>query len=510
MSESQSQPALSPTEALWAHVLRKDKLSLQFKSTDIPQVPTAPADRNATSTRILLYDTQARLEQFSSRADAMLKGMQDANHQLKSVGMLFEKDRDTLANDMIDLVNRSQREIQKAVGQPAQEPQSSAFQQKMELCVEGLNQRLDALQMFNQTHVQALETHSQILKSIQDQQNALLSAVLSLLPLAQALPHQLDQTKATIQDANATLTSAVTELKQDFTRSLSQLRAPSNSRKRRFSGASNSPNVVSKKPRIDSSTSPSSTSTKSAGKAIPTRAALLNLVPVPVKSPVFVRTTPAISSPAKILRQRSVFATPQPKPTPPNIPAISTWLSRETPTRQTSLLQRLTSPSQRHLPSALPQQTSVIESKSTEPASAGSPSRSRPPKFGQLKAQLSTSKALRARSARESIIGSVNATDTKSTPRPTVVPSPLSSTRTMFNRPLHPLPARPSGDATLPPPRQPGHTGLNLPAGLMLYSTPSSSFGLRNVDGGERRLPPRDGRRFIPLDDDDDDDDEDM
>ncbi|KAL9713788.1 hypothetical protein Ac2012v2_003399 [Leucoagaricus gongylophorus] len=145
---------LSPTEALWAHVLRKDKT--QSRDLDTPQVPVAPVDRNATSTRILLYDTQARLEQFSSRADAMLKGMQDANHQLKTVGMLFEKDRDTLINDIIDLVNRSQREVQNAVGQPAQEPQFLAFQEKLELRMEGLNQRLDALQM---VHFGTVDTH---------------------------------------------------------------------------------------------------------------------------------------------------------------------------------------------------------------------------------------------------------------------------------------------------------------------------------------------------------------
>lgn len=129
----------------------------------MPHVPVAPVDRNATSARILLYDTQARLEQFSSRADTMLKAMQDANYQLKTIGMLFEKDRDTLTNDMIDLgmvsqgymrpmlnlfpVNRSQTQIQKAVGQPAQESRLTAFQEKIELRVEGLNQRLDALQM---------------------------------------------------------------------------------------------------------------------------------------------------------------------------------------------------------------------------------------------------------------------------------------------------------------------------------------------------------------------------
>lgn len=103
MDSSQTQRTSSPTEALWALLLQKDKAALPPKNQGLPQVPTGPVDRNATSTRILLYDTQARLEQFSSRADSVLKGIQDANHQLKQVGTLFEKDRDTLTNDMIDL-----------------------------------------------------------------------------------------------------------------------------------------------------------------------------------------------------------------------------------------------------------------------------------------------------------------------------------------------------------------------------------------------------------------------
>ena len=104
MDSSETQHSSSPTEALWALVLQKDKAAAPPpKQRGLPQVPTGPVDRNATSTRILLYDTQARLEQFSSRADSMLKGIQDANHQLKQVGSLFEKDRDTLTNDMIDL-----------------------------------------------------------------------------------------------------------------------------------------------------------------------------------------------------------------------------------------------------------------------------------------------------------------------------------------------------------------------------------------------------------------------
>lgn len=89
-------------EALWAHVLRKD-------SVELPAVPSGPVDRNATSARILLYDTQARLEQFSSRADAMLKEMHGASHHMKTVGMLFEKDRENQTGDMIDLGLASDR-----------------------------------------------------------------------------------------------------------------------------------------------------------------------------------------------------------------------------------------------------------------------------------------------------------------------------------------------------------------------------------------------------------------
>lgn len=51
---------------------------------------------------------------------------------------------------VLDIVNRSQTEIQKALGQPAQEPLLLAFQEKVELRIEGLNQRLDALHMVYQ------------------------------------------------------------------------------------------------------------------------------------------------------------------------------------------------------------------------------------------------------------------------------------------------------------------------------------------------------------------------
>lgn len=45
------------------------------------------------------------------------------------------------------VVNRCQTGILKTIGKPAQQPEFLAFQEKLELRVEGLNQRLDALQM---------------------------------------------------------------------------------------------------------------------------------------------------------------------------------------------------------------------------------------------------------------------------------------------------------------------------------------------------------------------------
>ncbi|EKM81928.1 hypothetical protein AGABI1DRAFT_126286 [Agaricus bisporus var. burnettii JB137-S8] len=267
-------------EALWAQLLRKD-------TVNVPNAPPGPVDRNATSARILLYDTQARLEQFSSRADTMLKEMSDANHQLKTVGMLFEKDRESQTSDMIDLglafEGLCQTEILKTIGKPAQQPEFLAFQEKLELRVEGLNQRLDALQMFNQTHSQALETHSQTLKSIQDQQNALLTAILPLLTLVQSIFPQIEKMKEQIQEVKTESTSAWAAFRQDFAKFLAIQQQQSHTQathKRQLSiqSAASSP-IVRKKIRTESLVSRSSTTHESKG----TPAVLTHLV-IPGKS----------------------------------------------------------------------------------------------------------------------------------------------------------------------------------------------------------------------------------
>ena len=89
-----------------------------------------------------------------------------------------------------------------------------------------LDQRLDAIQavitfyshsnvtvfpkvfsQFNQTHSQALQTQIQAIQILLDKQGSIVSAVLPLLPLLQAVPLHIESTKNTLNDAISKLTS---------------------------------------------------------------------------------------------------------------------------------------------------------------------------------------------------------------------------------------------------------------------------------------------------------------
>lgn len=83
---------------LWAHVFGK---ASDTPSSTLP--PLGPLDKTATSTRVLLYDTQANLEKFSARVDTLLKGFSEAKSEVKFVKSLFERDREALTNDITDL-----------------------------------------------------------------------------------------------------------------------------------------------------------------------------------------------------------------------------------------------------------------------------------------------------------------------------------------------------------------------------------------------------------------------
>ncbi|KAF4569865.1 hypothetical protein EYR40_008846 [Pleurotus pulmonarius] len=182
----------STSTALWAHLLRKDTpSSTPGTSSDALNPPIVPLDRTGTSMRMLLHDTQANFEKFSGRIDLMTNCIESTKQEIVTVKSLFEEQNEKLSMEIIDLVNRSQREVQKTVASPAQASELETLRKELsstDLRIQGLDNRLDAIHLLYQSHNQGLQ-------AIQNQQNALLSALLPLLPLLQTLPIHIDAAK---------------------------------------------------------------------------------------------------------------------------------------------------------------------------------------------------------------------------------------------------------------------------------------------------------------------------
>jgi hypothetical protein len=95
-------PPRQPSMALWAHLLGKDKQPAPPNSEIIPP-PIAPVDKNGTSMRILLHDTQAHLERFSVRTDKLCSSVEETKREITTVHTLFQREHETLRNDIVDL-----------------------------------------------------------------------------------------------------------------------------------------------------------------------------------------------------------------------------------------------------------------------------------------------------------------------------------------------------------------------------------------------------------------------
>ncbi|KAK2465682.1 hypothetical protein APHAL10511_002226 [Amanita phalloides] len=189
-------PPPQPSPAFWAHVLGKEKNT----PSQQPLPPLTPLDRNATSTRVLLHDTQANLEKFSAKIDKLLTEFSEAKSEVNLVKTLFERDRESLTNDIIDLVNRCQTQIQKTLGSPAQSFVLDQFSKEVSQRLENLDKRLDAIQTLSQTHAQSLQTQIRAIQAIQEQQCTMLSNLTPLMPLLQAIPLNIDSAKNSILD----------------------------------------------------------------------------------------------------------------------------------------------------------------------------------------------------------------------------------------------------------------------------------------------------------------------
>ncbi|KAL0955125.1 hypothetical protein HGRIS_004038 [Hohenbuehelia grisea] len=168
---------------LWAHLLRNNAPAPTRESSTDHLVglnpPLAPFDKTGTSVRMLLHDTQANFEKFSARVDALAAGFHSAKDDVVLVKTLFEEQNDKLSVEIVDLVNRSQREIQKSLGAPAQTHALELVHKDIQTTVcrlEALDKRMDVMH--------ALHTsQNQTLQALQTQQGAILAALLQLMPL---------------------------------------------------------------------------------------------------------------------------------------------------------------------------------------------------------------------------------------------------------------------------------------------------------------------------------------
>ncbi|KAJ6515619.1 hypothetical protein C8R45DRAFT_1086802 [Mycena sanguinolenta] len=238
---------LSTTNALWGQLLRKNTLAAP---PTVPLPPTAPLDKTGTSMRILLHDTQANFEKFATRVDTLTSEIDEAKREIVIVKDLLHGSQESLSMDIVNLVNRNQTQIQKSVGDPAQASALELFRKDVDARLDGLSKRIEDMQSFNQTQSLALQNVAQTLQSLQDQQGKILSALLPVLPLLQAVPAHINSARSSI---NETILKASMESARSH-RSPPRFwpEPPQMTRKRRLpAGAPSSPLLARKRPRLD-------------------------------------------------------------------------------------------------------------------------------------------------------------------------------------------------------------------------------------------------------------------
>lgn len=101
-------PRHSATSALWGHLLRQSGSQLPSHATQGPSsakpiTSVAPIDKAGASTRILLHDTQARLENFTDCVAQLVNGFDDAKRELSGVQRLYQDEHEQLEERMIAL-----------------------------------------------------------------------------------------------------------------------------------------------------------------------------------------------------------------------------------------------------------------------------------------------------------------------------------------------------------------------------------------------------------------------
>ncbi|TDL23857.1 hypothetical protein BD410DRAFT_153220 [Rickenella mellea] len=72
-------------------------------NSQIPVPPLFPADRNATSTRILLQDTKATMEACATRLGQLVTGVEQTMVEAKLIGKTLETSHDNVVAETVDV-----------------------------------------------------------------------------------------------------------------------------------------------------------------------------------------------------------------------------------------------------------------------------------------------------------------------------------------------------------------------------------------------------------------------
>lgn len=177
VSSTPSSPLPSPVSSLWARLLDHRDSSNPTTSQPPSHAQLTLQDKVGTSTRILLHDTHARLENFSERANSIFSGIEASRREMvrvrEEVESAREEELDTIAqlstfclffraymlvivcsyNTYIFApVNRCQSSLQRTIGEPAQAREAAMMHasltvttERLQALEEKINSKLDAL-----------------------------------------------------------------------------------------------------------------------------------------------------------------------------------------------------------------------------------------------------------------------------------------------------------------------------------------------------------------------------
>ncbi|KAH9931939.1 uncharacterized protein B0H18DRAFT_1116172 [Fomitopsis serialis] len=210
MSTGTTEPSVEPTShrlklktrptasaVLWGHLLSSKDASQTASSTRYSDVSSCsplsgitPVDKTGSSLRILLHDTQANLEKFSDRVTKLTGDINESKREIGVVKELLQTDHEKVIEQMVEL------EIQRAIGVPAQAAKIHdvrADLTRADTRLTALESKMYMLQVINQTQLQALQT-------VQDQQGKIIAAISPVLPLLQAIPLHIDNSRRELLD----------------------------------------------------------------------------------------------------------------------------------------------------------------------------------------------------------------------------------------------------------------------------------------------------------------------